>query len=992
MELVTEAMTREATKAVEAPPAPALAPTHCGGSHEDEDAQLAAALAMSVQQHGSAAMDEDPSPRNVIFLDVDGVLATTRSMLSDYEEGDATLIFDPRGQEFPLERSCVAQLLRLVEAAAAVVVLSSTWRLEPGMRRFLLEALAAGGIGEAVVVGSTPNLPGGGRLGGRGAEVRAWLADQHPLSVARFVLLDDGHAESFAAHELSGSFVQTAMDHGLTAAKADEAIGILTAGPLAGVPQPQQPQQPQAGEQGGASGAEPPAHRESAGDLGWACEACTFVNGDEGATACAVCGTAISEQRQAAGTAAGGGGGNRSGRPSDDPFIPVPLPHHPSQEDGGGAPAPLAATPPAARPPAVDPTPAPAGAAAAAAAAAAGAHTEVLAAVAEVEALTLLKQQRALGSTPKKKGKKKAGEKKRDLQARRRAAREEEAIVDKAKREAAREAAAAAAAHAVAEHAVLAALARDRTAHPDRAAHPYLPAPPEGDAASHEMMGLIAQVAKSGEDCGWLCYEEDGLTCDDVLYTCSCDHGFAYALADEAADLRSRMAAIAEDAPAEVQRYVVVLTARLAQVAKAFDGCYEHCDQDDIVKGQAALFQLACLHGADASGPARACAAAECARLGGVDMDAAWEAFPEAERRALAAIPWENDPEPAVVGSWRAEWLSDAVQTALNTGDGTLNYLAPHERPVGDRAQAGRDMLRPALRQFVPARDPALRGRCELRESPFHPLTLARERYKVRVDGVLQLPAELRPDSGSTAYVPFDFDLNQAATLDREGQAYVEEYLLPAARRVLPQLQAAVRRVAEAEGLDPDSAVRTPPLKTMKRMSEKAGVGEALRDAGEADHLLHEYPRQASNVDVARVMLILPSPAHVVRAVALFKAQCDVVRLKNRFARPSGGLRDILLNLCIDGVYCEVQVGIGTLVAVRRKMHKYYGVVRSIGTGPLVLMAKELTAKDVGLGCMTEVAAARQRQQPRLQWLEDFESKAKAEAETKAEIMAVLKS
>jgi hypothetical protein len=67
MELVTEAMTREATKAVEAPPAPALAPTHCGGSDEDEDAQLAAALAMSVQQHGSAAMDEDPSPRNVIF-------------------------------------------------------------------------------------------------------------------------------------------------------------------------------------------------------------------------------------------------------------------------------------------------------------------------------------------------------------------------------------------------------------------------------------------------------------------------------------------------------------------------------------------------------------------------------------------------------------------------------------------------------------------------------------------------------------------------------------------------------------------------------------------------------------------------------------------------------------------------------------------------------------------------------------------------------------
>jgi ankyrin repeat protein len=50
---------------------------------------------------------------------------------------------------------------------------------------------------------------------------------------------------------------------------------------------------------GAASGAEPPARRESAGELGWACEACTFVNEDEGATACAVCGTATSEQRRA---------------------------------------------------------------------------------------------------------------------------------------------------------------------------------------------------------------------------------------------------------------------------------------------------------------------------------------------------------------------------------------------------------------------------------------------------------------------------------------------------------------------------------------------------------------------------------------------------------------------------------------------------------------------------------------------------------------------
>ena len=54
------------------------------------------------------------------------------------------------------------------------------------------------------------------------------------------------------------------------------------------------------------------------------------------------------------------------------------------------------------------------------------------------------------------------------------------------------------------------------------------------------------------------------------------------------------------------------------------------------------------------------------------------------------------------------------------------------------------------------------------------------------------------------------------------------------------------------------------------------------------------------------------------------------------------GYRDMLLNLDVEGVFCEVQIGLSALVAVRRRMHKFYGVVRSIGDERLIAMAKPL--------------------------------------------------
>ena len=66
----------------------------------------------------------------------------------------------------------------------------------------------------------------------------------------------------------------------------------------------------------------------------------------------------------------------------------------------------------------------------------------------------------------------------------------------------------------------------------------------------------------------------------------------------------------------------------------------------------------------------------------------------------------------------------------------------------------------------------------------------------------------------------------------------------------------------------------------------------------------------------------------------------------------------MLLNLDIDGVYCEVQIGLATLVAVRRRMHRFYGVVRSIGYQAMKALAKPLTVSEVGPALAAEAAAA----------------------------------
>jgi len=100
-----------------------------------------------------------------IFLDIDGVL-----------NSDAT----PNPRKFPyiVDQRLLARFKQLVDATGAMVVLSSTWRVDP-------VGLLAAKLFEVPFHDVCPDTPGAPRC----EEILAWLR-AHP-EVTRYVVLDD---------------------------------------------------------------------------------------------------------------------------------------------------------------------------------------------------------------------------------------------------------------------------------------------------------------------------------------------------------------------------------------------------------------------------------------------------------------------------------------------------------------------------------------------------------------------------------------------------------------------------------------------------------------------------------------------------------------------------------------------------------------------------------------------------------------------------------
>ncbi|MGA0610035.1 HAD domain-containing protein [Caldimonas sp. KR1-144] len=131
----------------------------------------------------------------VLFLDIDGVLNSSRTVLAHgayphtLRDGDWEK-FDWTG---------ILMIQRLCAVADLSVVLSSAWRLDHDFRQ-------VGRVFNLPIIDRTPSFPGT-----RGMEIKYWL-DQHP-EVEAFAIVDD---DADMLPEQLPHFVQTDGHEGVT--------------------------------------------------------------------------------------------------------------------------------------------------------------------------------------------------------------------------------------------------------------------------------------------------------------------------------------------------------------------------------------------------------------------------------------------------------------------------------------------------------------------------------------------------------------------------------------------------------------------------------------------------------------------------------------------------------------------------------------------------------------------------------------------------------
>ena len=186
------------------------------------------------------------APPPIVFLDVDGVLNTSQILKSEYEAGDPEVLFlqevtdaDKDKFMFPLKKALLRNLARVVAQTGCKIVISNTWRQDEELLAFLYPALEYVGIPRKAVIGHTPTHQKS-YIKGRGAEIREYL-DEHP-DCSNWCIIDDDHVKSFTQHNMLDRFVRThcqvmsgdaeneGQEEGLTEAKADAVIAILTSG------------------------------------------------------------------------------------------------------------------------------------------------------------------------------------------------------------------------------------------------------------------------------------------------------------------------------------------------------------------------------------------------------------------------------------------------------------------------------------------------------------------------------------------------------------------------------------------------------------------------------------------------------------------------------------------------------------------------------------------------------------------------------------------
>jgi hypothetical protein len=156
------------------------------------------------------------SPIRIIFLDIDGVLINNASFKPPLKIEGVRVAAHP---------DCVAALNRILVETNAMIVVSSSWRLDCNSSTVeMREILSQWGIAGAVI-GCTPILQSSfGSVRPRGEEILKWIKeDGERFEIESFVILDD---DDDMIH-LRDRLVQTEFGRGLTMEHAERAIAMF---------------------------------------------------------------------------------------------------------------------------------------------------------------------------------------------------------------------------------------------------------------------------------------------------------------------------------------------------------------------------------------------------------------------------------------------------------------------------------------------------------------------------------------------------------------------------------------------------------------------------------------------------------------------------------------------------------------------------------------------------------------------------------------------
>lgn len=130
--------------------------------------------------------------------------------------------------------------------------------------------------------------------------------------------------------------------------------------------------------------------------------------------------------------------------------------------------------------------------------------------------------------------------------------------------------------------------------------------------------------------------------------------------------------------------------------------------------------------------------------------------------------------------------------------------------------------------------------------------------------------------------------------------------------------------IAESLAADHHCVYSAGPTKSLERVLEKTKMDY------NGDH--------RCIADAARGSLVFDSLAKFVEFVLALlmrkgrASELNIVRVKNRLSQPAtGGYRDVMLNVSVNGYVCELQLHLEQLKALKASAHRIYDILRSVG-------------------------------------------------------------